>query len=160
CALGFYSWRLYVANRLWRDAAQLTRSIKDDLTASSSQKHLTILNAPDNLRGVPVFHNGLPEALQFFQTEKPIESVEINAFQTLQLASDENSLHPADDMFTLQPANRVDTFSRASSSDCLELLSQSADGLKLRRKPCLTTTEVYFLSGGKMRPAFRADSHQ
>lgn len=155
CALGFYSWRLYVANRLWRDAAQLTRSIKDDLAASSSQKHLTILNAPDNLRGVPVFHNGLPEALQFFQTEKPIESVEINAFQTLQLASDENSLHPADDTFTLQPANRLDTFNRASSSQCLELLGQSADSLKLRRKPCLTTTEVYFLNGGKMRPAFQ-----
>ena len=160
CALGFYSWRLYVANQLWRDAAELTRSIKDDLTASSSHTRLTILNAPDYLRGVPVFHNGLPEALQFFQTQKPIESVEINAFQTLQLVSDENALHPADDTLTLEPANRMDTFSRASSSECLELLSQSADGLKLRRKPCLTTTEVYFLSGGKMRPAFRADSPQ
>jgi hypothetical protein len=127
----------------------------DDLTALSSQKHLTILNSPDNLRGVPVFHNGLPEALQFFQTQKPIESVEINAFQTLQLTTDENALHLADDAFTLQPANRVDTFNRASSSECLELLSQSADGLKLKRKPCLTTTEVYFLSGGRMRPAFQ-----
>ena len=155
CVLGFYSWRLYVANQLWRDAAQLTRSIKDDLTALSSQKHLTILNAPDNLRGVPVFHNGLPEALQFFQTQKPIESVEINAFQTLQLPTDENALHPADDAFTLQPANRLDTFNRASSSECLELLSQSADGLKLKRKPCLTTTEVYFLNGGRMQPAFQ-----
>ena len=155
CVLGFYSWRLYVTNQLWRDAAQLTRSIKDDLTALSSQKHLTILNAPDNLRGVPVFHNGLPEALQFFQTQKPIESVEINAFQTLQLPTDENALHPADDAFTLQPANRLDTFNRASSSECLELLSQSADGLKLKRKPCLTTTEVYFLNGGRMQPAFQ-----
>jgi hypothetical protein len=160
CALGFYSWRLYVANQIWREAAQLTRSIKDDLTASSSQKHLTILNAPDNLRGVPVFHNGLPEALQFFQMQKPIESVEINAFQTLQLASEENSLHLADDTVTLQPANRLDNFSRASSSECLELLSQSADGLKLRRKPCLAPTELYFFSGGKMRPAFIADSLQ
>lgn len=155
CALGFYSWRLYVANQLWRDAAQLTRSVKEDLTASSSQKHLTILNAPDNLRGVPVFHNGLPEALQLFQTQKPIESVEINAFQTLQRPSDENSFYPADDTLTLQPANRVDTFNRASSSECLELLTQSADGLKLKRRPCLTTIEVYFLSGGRMRPAFQ-----
>jgi hypothetical protein len=121
---------------------------------------LTILNAPDNLRGVPVFHNGLPEALQFFQMQKPIESVEINAFQTLQLASEENSLHLADDTVTLQPANRLDNFSRASSSECLELLSQSADGLKLRRKPCLAPTELYFFSGGKMRPAFIGDSLQ
>jgi 4-amino-4-deoxy-L-arabinose transferase-like glycosyltransferase len=155
CALGFYSWRLYVANRLWHDAAQLTRSIKDDLTASSSQTHLTILNVPDNLRGVPVFHNGLPEALQFFQAHTPIASVEINAFQSLQLPADENSFYPADDTFTLELVNRLDTFNRATSSECLELLSQSADALKLRRKPCLTTTEVYFLSGGRMRPAFQ-----
>ena len=160
CALGFYSWRLYVANQIWREAAQLTRSIKDELTVSSSEKHLTILNAPDNLRGVPVFHNGLPEALQFFQTQKPIESVEINAFQTLQLTSEENSLNLADDTFTLQPANRLSNFSRASSSECLELLSQSAAGLKFRAKPCLTTTEVYFFSGGKMRPAFSANGLQ
>jgi hypothetical protein len=155
CALGFYSWRLYVANHLWRDAAQLTRSIKDDLAVSSSQRHLTILNAPDYLRGVPVFHNGLPEALQFFQRQRPIDSVEINAFQTLQLPSDENSFQTADDTFTLQPTNRLNTFNRASSSECLELLNQSADGLKLKRKPCLSTTEVYFLSGGRMRPAFQ-----
>ena len=68
--------------------------------------------------------------------------------------------HPADDTFTLQPVNRLDTFNRASSSECLELLSQSADGLTLKRKPCLTTTEVYFFSGGKMRPAFRVTNHR
>jgi hypothetical protein len=152
-ALGLYSWRLYAANRLWREAAQLTSSIKDDLAASSSQKHLTILNAPDNLRGVPVFHNGLPEALQFFQRQKPVESVEINAFQTLQLAADENVFHQADDTFTLQPANRLDTFDRTSSSECLELLSQSADGLQLGRKACPTPGDIYFFSSGKMRPA-------
>jgi 4-amino-4-deoxy-L-arabinose transferase-like glycosyltransferase len=153
CALGLYSWRLYAANRLWREAAQLTRSIKDDLAASASQKHLVILNAPDNLRGVPVFHNGLPEALQFFQTQKPLESIEINAFQALQLPSDENVFHQADETLTLHPANRLDTFDRTSSSECLELLSQSADGLQLKRKPCPTPRDIYFFSGGKMRPA-------
>lgn len=154
CVLGFYSWRLYVTNRLWREAAQLTRSIKDDLAASSSPKHLTILNAPDNLRGVPVFHNGLPEALQFFQTQKPFESVEISSFQTLQSSSEENAFQPADDTFTLRAANPLDTFDRASSSECLELLRQTADSLEFKDKPCLTTRNSYFFSGGKMRVAF------
>jgi hypothetical protein len=125
---GLYSWRLYVANQLWRDAAQLTRSIKRRpccLVVTKTFDHSQRTRQPAWRAG---FHNGLPEALQFFQTEKSIESVEINAFQTLQLASDEN-LHPADDMFTLQPANRLDTFNRASSSQCLELLGQSADSL-------------------------------
>lgn len=154
CALGLYSWRLYASNRLWREAAHLTRSIKDDLTASSSQKTLTILNAPDNVRGVPVFHNGLPEALQFFQSQKQIESVEINAFQTLQSSGDENVLREIDDAFTLQPVNGLDTFDRVSSTECLELFGESAGSLQFRRKPCLTATEVYFFSGGKMQPAF------
>lgn len=154
CALGFYSWRLYASNRLWREAAQLTRSIKNDLTASSSEKHLTILNAPDNLRGVPVFHNGLPEALQLFQTQKPAESVEINAFQTLQSSTDENALQQVDDTLTLQASNRFDTFDRPSSSGCLELLRQSADSLQLKRKPCLTGRDIYFFSGARMQPAF------
>ncbi len=152
-ALGFYSWRLHASNRLWREAAQLTRSIKDDLAASSSQRHLTILNAPDNLRGVPVFHNGLPEALRFFQTQRPFESVDINAFQTLQTSSDENVFYKVEDTLTLQPANRLGIFDRASSSECLELLRQSADRLQLKRKPCLTPKDTYFFSGGKIRPA-------
>jgi hypothetical protein len=160
CALGLYSWRLYAANQLWREAAQLTRSIKDDLSTSSSQKHLTVLNAPDNLRGVPIFHNGLPEALQFFQTQKPVESVQINAFQTLRLPSDENFFHEADETLTLQPVNPLDTFDRGSSSECLELLSQSANSLQLKRKPCLTTRDIYFFSSGKMRPAFSGNERQ
>lgn len=154
CALGFYSWRLYVSNQLWREAAQLTRSIKHELATSSSAKHLTILNAPDNLRGVPVFHNGLPEALKFFPAQKPVEPVEINAFQTLQSIQDENETSQAGDIFTVQAVNRLDTFDRASSSECLELLGQSPDRLSFERTQCLSTADVYFFSGGKMRPAF------
>jgi hypothetical protein len=153
CTVGFYGWRLQAANELWSDAAQLTRSIKDDLTAAASP-HLTILNAPDNLRGVPVFHNGLPEAVQLFQTQQAIESVEINAFQTLQLPSDANACHSTGEFVTVQPANRLDTFSRESSSACLELVGNSAEGLTLRRTPCSVTTRVFFLSEGKMHEAF------
>jgi hypothetical protein len=152
--LGLYSWRLYAANRLWREAAHLTRSIKDDLTTSASSNRLTVLNAPDNLRGVPVFHNGLPEALQLFQTQPSVGQVQINAFQTLQTVWDENEFQQDGDTLTLRPFNRLDTFDRASSAECLELLSHSADGLTFTRRPCLNNVEVYLFSGGKMRAAF------
>ena len=153
CALGFYSWRLYAANRLWHDAAELTRSIKDGFTGLPPS-HLTILNAPDNLRGVPVFHNGLPEALQFFTTQSPVESVEINAYQTLKSRFDEIVLYEAGDAFTLQPANPLDTFDRTASSKCVQLLHSSVNQLEVRRLPCLDQTEVYFFGGGKMQKAF------
>lgn len=151
CALGFYSWRLYVANRLWQEAAQLTRSIKDELATSATQSHLMILNAPDNLRGVPIFHNGLPEALQFFQNQRQFKLVEINAFQTLQTTHDVIEVRVSNETLTLQPVARADTFDRASSSECLELLSQSADGLTFKHKPCAGAVDVYYFSDGQMR---------
>lgn len=159
CALGFYSWRLYVSNRLWHEAAQLTRSIKDELASSSSRNHLTILNAPDNLRGVPIFHNGLPEALQFFQSQRRFEQVDINAFQTLQTTHDVIEVRGADETLALQPINRLDTFDRASSSECFELLSQSLNGLTFKRKPC-QTSDVYYFSDGQMRPALGSSQPQ
>lgn len=153
-ALGFYSWRLYAANRLWHDAAELTRSINDGFSNRSPDSRLTILNAPDNLRGVPVFHNGLPEALQFFTTQSQVESVDINAYQTLTSRFNEAILQETRDTFTLQSGNPLDTFDRAASSKCVQLLHSSVNQLEFRRLPCLDQTEVYFLSGGKMRRAF------
>jgi len=154
CALGFYSWRLYAANRLWHDAAELTRSIKDEFSTNLPGSRLMILNAPDNLRGVPVFHNGLPEALQVFTTQSRVESVEISAYQTLKSRFDETTLHEAGDAFTLQPVNLLDTFDRAASSKCVQLLHSSVNQLEFRRLPCLDQTDVYFFSGGKMRKSF------
>jgi protein O-mannosyl-transferase len=151
CALGFYSWRLYPANQTWREASQLTRDLKNDLATSASQPHLTILNAPDNLRGVPVFHNGLPEALQFFQNQTRFDQVEIVAFQTLRSRFDEVYLRQSGDTLMLQPGNTLDSFTRTSSSQCLELIAQSETGLQVRPRPCLAAATTYFFSGGKMR---------
>src|SRR6266436_10083750 len=92
--LGFYSVRLYQTNRSWSEAARLSRSTTDELLDSSTRDHLIILNAPDNLRGVPAFHNGLPEALLYFQNRKRFRQVEIIAFQDLQSAVDEVSITP------------------------------------------------------------------
>lgn len=151
CALGFYGWRLYVANTIWREAARMTLSINQELAASGSTKRLAILNAPDNLRGVPVFHNGLPEMLQFFQVQRQTERIDILSFQSLQSRFDEIDLRRLNDTLMLEPRNRRDAFTRASSAECLELVNQSEVHVQIRITTCSTPTEVYFFSGGEMR---------
>lgn len=151
CALGFYGWRLYVANTMWREAARMTLSIKQELAASGSTKRLAILNAPDNLRGVPVFHNGLPEMLQFFQDQRQVERVDILSFQSLQSRFDEVDLRQLNDTLMLEPRNRRDTFTRSSSAECLELAGHSEIHLQIRMAPCSIQTDVYFFSGGQMQ---------
>jgi hypothetical protein len=73
----------------------------------------------------------------------------------LQTIWDENEVHQDGDTLTVQPFNHQDTFDRPSSTDCLELLGQSADGLRFTRRACLSPGEVYLFSGGKMRTAER-----
>jgi hypothetical protein len=151
CVLGVYSWRLYASNRLWHEAAQLTESITGELKSFSATQPLTILNVPDNLRGVPIFHNGLPEALQYFQGQKRWGRVEINSFQSLQTTHDVTELRESAGTLTLQPIDRLDTFDRVLSSECFEPFKQATESLRLERKPCLGATAVYYFSGGKMQ---------
>ena len=151
CALGFYGWRLYVANTRWRAAARMTLSINQALAAPGSANRIAILNAPDNLQGIPVFHNGLPEMLQFFQNQTQVERLDILAFQSFQSPFDEVDLRESKDTLMLQPRNRRDTFTRASSTECLELVGQSEVDLQIRVLPCSTRIDVYFFSGGEMR---------
>jgi hypothetical protein len=153
CILAFYSWRLQAANQLWREAAQLTRSIRNDLSTPASPPRLTILNAPDNLRGVPVFHNGLPEALQLFPNERQFERVEITSFQTLQASADTTTIQAPADSIRLLSANRLDTFDRVSSASCLDLISQDPASLQFKAQPCLSRSEVYFFSQGRLQAA-------
>src|SRR5207244_12756929 len=56
CVLGFYSVRLYQTNRSWSEAAELLRSVMNELVDSATNDHLIILNATYNICGVPIFH--------------------------------------------------------------------------------------------------------
>src|SRR5207237_959854 len=84
--LSLCSWSLYRTNLIWREAAKLSHNITADLIGSAAEDRILILNAPDNLRGVPIFHNGLPEALNYFANRN--QQVEIVAFESLQSAND------------------------------------------------------------------------
>lgn len=149
-AMGFYSLSLYRTTRLWRESSQLVFTLKNELVASASNDRVVILNAPDNLRGVPVFHNGLPEALQFFQKEKSIKQVDIISFQSLHAANDQMELKSADNETTLRANDAFDRFDRIKGTDCLDASSAQFDSLQLRTKPCSVLTDVFFFSSGKM----------
>ena len=149
CILGFYSVKLYQTNRLWSEAARLSRSITDELVDSSTGDHLIILNAPDNLRGVPVFHNGLPEALLYFQNRKRFRQVEIIALQDLQSAVDEGALTPGPGYLSLHQLSGRG-FSRLQSSECIERTAQLENELEFRLKPCAADADLFFFNKGRM----------
>ncbi len=150
-ATGFYSISLYRTTRVWREASQLAFTSKNDLVASTKNNRVLILNAPDNLRGVPVFHNGLPEALQFFQKEKSINQVDIVSFQSLHTANDQMELKFADDEITLRASNPFDRFDRIKSSDCLDATSAPSNSLQLRLKPCSVPTDTFYFNSGRIK---------
>ena len=150
CVLGFYSVRLYQTNRSWSEAAKLSRSISDDLVDSATGDHLIILNAPDNLRGVPVFHNGLPEALQYFQNRKRFKQVEIISFQEIQSTSDKVALTVNPESLALHLLNPNDDFARVQASECLEIKAQTKTSLEMKAQPCLVNVDLFFFDSGRV----------
>jgi hypothetical protein len=148
--LGFYSMRLYQTNRSWSEAAQLSRSITDELVDSASRDRLVILNLPDNLRGVPVFHNGLPEALAYFQNRKRFKQIDIIAFQDLQSSGDEASLSFGTESLDLHLLNENDSLVRMQSSECWETVVHASTFLELHAKPCSADEDVFFFNQGRM----------
>jgi len=150
CILGFYSVRLYHANQSWREAAALSQSIKDELVAAATRDRLLIINAPDNLRGVPVFHNGLAEALEHFQNQKRFERVEIIAFEEIQSVSDEVALTRLSETLTIQLNNDKDDFARVEPAGCIAAVRQSRTVLELRAQPCAADSDLFLFDQGKM----------
>jgi hypothetical protein len=147
---GLYSWSLYRTNLLWREAANLSHTISREAADSASQPDVVILNAPDNLRGVPVFHNGLPEAIAWLQPDRAIPDVQIVSFQKLESARDE-TIVTAGVPLSVRALNRADTFTRINSTDCLEASNPANDTLELYPRPCALSGEIFFVSAGRIK---------
>jgi hypothetical protein len=150
CVLGFYSVRLYQTNRSWSEAAQLSRSIADELVDSATSDRLVVLNLPDNLRGVPVFHNGLPEALSYFQNRRRFTQIDIIAFQDLQSSGDEASLSSGTESLDLHLLNDNDSLVRMQSLECWETMTHARTFLKVHSQLCAADEDVFFFSKGSM----------
>lgn len=158
CGLGFYSVRLVQTNRIWAAAASLSRSVTSELVDTSRSDHLIILNAPDSLQGVPVFHNGLPEALEFFQNRKRFRQVEIIAFQELQSTADEVAITGTEpsSIFLQQTGG---SFARAEPAHCLGVVAHTTTMLELKPEPCFAEADIFFFDKGRMVRLGRPEAH-
>jgi cbb3-type cytochrome oxidase subunit 3 len=152
CVLVFYSVSLYRTNQTWREAAEVSLKLRDELARSGSpRKSMIVLNAPDNLRGVPVFHNGLEEALSIFQKESRIEQVRALAFHDVQAFDDEVELKREGDVYSLRLLNRAAGFTKiADRLDCLEVLGRSGNALHFRLNNCPDSFALFFFNAGRV----------
>jgi hypothetical protein len=152
CVLVFYSISLYRANQNWREAADISRRIKDELArAVSPGKGLIIINAPDNLRGAPIFHNGLEEALRVFQKERRIETVRVLSLHDIHALDDRVELKSEGGALTLRLLNQADGFTKVSERlDCVETLARSTYTVRFRLTDCPESFDLFIYNAGGM----------
>jgi protein O-mannosyl-transferase len=148
CILAFYSTTLYQTNQRWRMAAGLSKTIVDDLSHAANTDRLIIVNVPDNLQGVPVFHNGLPEAMEYFQNTRRVKTVEVIGFQNFQSITDEISMTPGSSSLTIRGLDERNIFMRVAPSQCLDSTLESRTSLEVRPKDC--KAEWFYFRKGKM----------
>ena len=146
--LGLCSLSLYRTNMIWREAAKLSRNIPADLIGSATDDQILILNAPDNLRGAPVFHNGLPEALKYFENRN--QPIQIVAYQSLHSVNDRISLVERGDALTMRSISAPDVFDHVSSSACWDVVSESANSVELRHRSCSSVAKLFYWSDGRL----------
>ena len=150
CLLIFYSAGLYRSNQRWREAANLSKSILNDL-ALSRQDALLVLNVPENLRGVPVYQNGLEQALRTFQPFKKISQVDVASFQTLRSTSDMIEIRREANLFSIRLLEEKADFSRVNDHlECVLIEERSKNSVRIRLRDCITGKEVFVFQGGRM----------
>lgn len=152
CVLVFYSISLYRTNQIWREAASLARSMKDELARSAStDKSVIVINAPDNLRGVPVFHNGLEDALKFFQKEKRVGEVRVLALHDIQTRGDLVEFKRENNAFTLRLLNSKDGFTKISDGpDCLKVLEHDNYSARFQITACANNPDIFIFNAGRV----------
>ncbi|MBD0373118.1 MAG: glycosyltransferase family 39 protein [Pyrinomonadaceae bacterium] len=152
CLLIFYSVSLCRTNQTWREAAEISRAVKEELSrAASNEQSLIVVNAPDNLRGVPLFHNGLEEALRVFQPRAQTERVNVLSLHSIQSAGDAVELKREGEVFSLRLANQLDEFTRiADGADCVQVQARSRDHFQFRLDDCTQRIALLFFDAGKV----------
>ena len=152
CLLAFYSVSLYRTNRIWREAAVLSLSIMDEMaSAASPTKSIIVVNAPDNLRGVPIFHNGLEDALRVFQKEGRIEDARVLSLHDIHSLSDEIELKREGGTYNLRLLNHAATFTKiADGLDCVEVRERSGLALDFRLNNCPDKSALFFFNAGRI----------
>jgi hypothetical protein len=158
--LSLYAAGLWRANRSWAEAASLSRSLLDDLNAGDApapggQQAAYVLNAPDNLRGVHLYRNGLAEAARLSPRRGgEITDAHVLSYHALRAGRDPVELsRDAAGVYTLRLPESADaTFERVDAAPpCVELLGRAPRELRLRFAGCPETTAIFYLTEGELR---------
>ncbi|HVG28243.1 MAG TPA: hypothetical protein VM864_00845 [Pyrinomonadaceae bacterium] len=153
CLLVFYAAALWQTNRIWRQASDLSRSIVEDIGGQAGGgASVYVLNAPDTLRGVHLYRNGIAESVALFLPAKQVASVNVLSWHTLLTPLDrvELSADPAGYKLTL--ADPRATFERVDAAPpCVSLSGRSRNELRLRLEGCPPTVKVFYFGEGRMR---------
>lgn len=149
CSLLFYSVSLYRTNQTWAAAAELSRSLSQEIAhVSSNEQSVSVINAPDNLRGVPVFHNGLGEAVRLFQKDNGRETIRLLSLHSIQSMDDGAELRRDGETLTLRLTNRADVFTKiAEGRDCFEIYERAGERLRFRLGDCGPGAVLFFNDG-------------
>jgi len=150
CCLGVYTAALYHTNQRWRDAAQVSRTVLEDLSGSATHNRILIINTPDSLSGVHLYRNGLPEALVYFQYRRVVKQVETVAFQNFQSVADEVTTISDGTLLTVNSVVNESTFWRVAPTECVQIIGQTPNSLQLRRELCAANADVFVFSKGRM----------
>lgn len=151
CLLVFYSASLYRSNQRWREAANLSKSILNDLVSLSGHDDLLVINAPDSLRGVPVYQNGLTKALTTFQRAKKISQIDVVSLHSLQSATDVIEVARESNLFSIGLLSAKAEFSRINDQvECVGIAERSKKFLVIQIKDCSREREVFVFYQGKM----------
>ncbi len=159
CLLIFYSANLHRSNQRWREAANLSKSILNDLASLSRHDDLLVINVPDNLRGVPVYQNGLEQALRTFQRSKKISHIDVASAHSLQSMTDVIGGVHESKLFLIRLLNEKAEFSRINHQiECVEVAERSKNSLIIELKDCFKERDVFVFLEGKMVEASAVQS--
>lgn len=160
CLVVFYSVSLYRVNQRWSEAAEASRRLKDELAPGASvEQSLIIINAPDNLRGVPIFHNGLQEALTVFQREGRSREVRVLSLHSIQSLGDGAELKMEGDALTLRLTNPADAFTKvADGLPCVEIQERSLNALRFRLHGCTPGAALFYFNAGSVYRVIGSES--
>lgn len=153
CFLCFYACTLWKTNQMWEETATLSQGLLDEIVTRSTHDQILILNAPDNLRGVHLYRNGLDDALKYFQSAKEIKSTRLIAFHGLSTGREEFRLERMGAEFTLRPAPPKIEFEKINEApECMSLTESSRSVLRFRFDVCAPEKfDLFYFSGGRMR---------
>jgi hypothetical protein len=100
---------------------------------------------------VPVFRNGLEEALTTFQQSKKIFHVDVISFHNLQTATDVIDVEREGRLFLIRLLNEKDGFVRINKEvECVEVSERSKSSLTIQLKDCLARRDLFYFHDGKM----------